>query len=128
MFAIVDISGKQFKVQPGDELHVPRQKVEPGKRVSYDRVLLLDNGKKVKVGTPTVSGSKVEATVVEHGRGEKVMVFKKKRRKRYRVKNTHRQDFTLIRVESVKEKAPQKPKASATKKSSPKKPKTAKGD
>jgi len=114
MYAIVSISGKQFRVEPGDEVQVPHQNMEPGKKVIYDRVLLVNTGAKIKVGTPTVSGSTVEATVIEHGRSEKITVFKKKRRKRYRVKNTHRQGFTKIRVDSVKEKAVKK-KTSTTK-------------
>lgn len=123
MYAIVNISGKQFRVESGDELQIPHQDVEPGKKVIYKHVLLLNNGKEIKVGRPTVSGSIVEATVVEHGRGKKVTVFKKKRRKGYRVKNTHRQEFTKIHVDSVKEKATKK-KTSNTKKTSTAKAKT----
>lgn len=128
MYAIVNISGKQFKVQAGDQLMVPHQNVEPGKKVVYDRVLLLDTGKTVKVGTPVVKGSTVEATVVEHNRTEKIPVFKKKRRKGYRVKNTHRQEFTTIKVESVKEKVASKKKGATTKKSPPKKSEATAGD
>lgn len=128
MYAIVNISGKQFKVQAGDELQVPHHNVEPGKKVIYDRVLLVDNGKRVKVGTPTIPGSKVEATVVDHGRTAKVPVFKKKRRKGYRVKNTHRQEFTRIRVDSVKEKTPSKARTAKTKKSTAKKSKSSEGE
>ena len=102
MYAIVDISGKQFRAEEGLELKVPHQREEEGKKISFDRVLLLDDGSDdVKVGQPTVSGSAVEATVLEHGRDRKVPVFKKKRRKGYRVKNTHRQEFTVIRVENI---------------------------
>jgi len=118
MYAIVNISGKQFRVEPGDELQIPHQDVEPGKKVIYKHVLLLNNGKEIKVGRPTVSGSAVEATVVEHGRGKKVTVFKKKRRKGYRVKNTHRQEFTKIHVDSVKEKATKKKTSTAKAKTS----------
>lgn len=113
MYAIVDISGKQFRAEEGLELKVPHQREEEGKKISFDRVLLLDDGNDIKVGQPTVSGSAVEATIVEHGRDRKVPVFKKKRRKGYRVKNTHRQEFTLIRVENIK--------SGASKKSAPKK-------
>tara|TARA_B100001750_G_scaffold28753_1_gene19186 strand:- start:178 stop:546 length:369 start_codon:yes stop_codon:yes gene_type:complete len=102
MYAIVDISGKQFRAEEGLELKVPHQREEEGKKISFDRVLLLDDGSDVKVGQPIVSGSAVEATVLEHGRDKKVPVFKKKRRKGYRVKNTHRQEFTVIRVENIK--------------------------
>tara|TARA_Y100000590_G_scaffold468916_1_gene653814 strand:+ start:10386 stop:10754 length:369 start_codon:yes stop_codon:yes gene_type:complete len=117
MYAIVDISGKQFRAEEGLELKVPHQKEEEGKKISFDRVLLFDDGSDIKVGQPTVSGSAVEATVLEHGRDKKVPVFKKKRRKGYRVKNTHRQEFTLIRVENIK--------SGTSKKSSPKKSKDA---
>lgn len=108
MYAIVDISGKQFRAEQGGELKVPFQREETGKKVSFDRVLLLDDGKAVTVGQPTVSGSKVEATILEHGRDGKVPVFKKKRRKGYKVKNMHRQQFTLIRVEAIKKEASEK--------------------
>ncbi|HHZ79852.1 MAG TPA: 50S ribosomal protein L21 [Candidatus Marinimicrobia bacterium] len=102
MYVIVDISGKQFRAEEGQELKVPHQKEKPGKKVFFERVLLVDNGKGVAVGQPIVTGSKVEATILEHGRGKKVPVFKKKRRKGYKVKNTHRQEFTLIRVDNIK--------------------------
>ena len=128
MYAIVTISGKQFRVKPGDALQVPRQPVESGKKVTYDRVLLVVDGKKINVGTPIVSGTSIEATVVEHGRGRKITVFKKKRRKGYRVKNTHRQEFTMIRVDSVKKKAARKPRSSATGKSVAKKPVAVEGE
>ncbi|MFQ6615499.1 MAG: 50S ribosomal protein L21 [Fidelibacterota bacterium] len=104
MYAIVDISGKQFLVEPGAQMDVPRQSVDPGKKVTLDTVLLLDNGKNVHVGKPTVKQSSVEVTVIEHGKTAKIPVFKKKRRKGYRVKNTHRQDFTRIRVDTIKQK------------------------
>ncbi|MEE9167211.1 MAG: 50S ribosomal protein L21 [Candidatus Neomarinimicrobiota bacterium] len=130
MYAIVNISGKQFMVEPGDELQVPRHNLEPGKKVKYDHVLLVGNDKKIKVGTPSVKGSTVQATVLDHGKTKKVPVFKKKRRKGYRVKNTHRQEFTRIRVDSVKEKAPSKARAPAKKKSTTKttKNKASKGE
>ncbi|MBC8175211.1 MAG: 50S ribosomal protein L21 [Candidatus Marinimicrobia bacterium] len=115
MLAIVDISGKQFKVEPGLELRVPLQNMKVGEKVSYDRILLLDNDKKVKVGTPTVINTTIEATVLEHGRSKKIIVFKKKRRKGYQTKNSHRQGYTLIRVDSIKEKATKKAKTSTKK-------------
>ncbi|MFQ6673847.1 MAG: 50S ribosomal protein L21 [Fidelibacterota bacterium] len=117
MYAIVNISGRQFRVEPGDRVMVPHQSADPGEKITFDTVLLMDDGKKVKVGTPRVPSSTVEATVLEHGRTKKVPVFKKKRRKGYRVKNTHRQDFTLIRVDSIKQKAAKKSKASPAKQS-----------
>lgn len=129
MYAIVDISGKQFLVEPGAELDIPRQAVDPGNKVTLDSVLLLDDGKKVQVGKPTVKQSAVEVTVVEHGKTAKIPVFKKKRRTGYKVKNTHRQDFTRIRVETIKEtKTARKPAASSKKKTTRKTTKAAKGD
>ncbi len=101
MFAIVDISGQQFKVQSNDELFVHRLDAEEGKKVKFDNVLLVDNDGKVSLGTPTVKGVKVEATVLEHLKGDKVIVFKKKRRKGYRVKNGHRQHLTKIKIDSI---------------------------
>lgn len=120
MYAIVDISGKQFLVEPGREIDVPHQDVDPGKTVTLDSVLLLDNGKKVQVGRPSVKQSAVEATVIEHGRTAKIPVFKRKRRKGYKVKNTHRQDFTRIRIDAIS--------PSSKKKTTAKKPAPAKGD
>ncbi len=102
MYAIVAVSGMQFRVEEGQELEVPKLAVEPGQKVEFDQVLLVSQPGKVRVGQPTVAGAKVSATVVEHGRSPKVVVFKKKRRKGYRVKRGHRQDFTRIRVEGIK--------------------------
>ncbi len=100
MEAIVEIAGFQFRVHPEDELYVPRLKAEPGSEVTFDRILYLRDGEKVAIGTPYLSGQ-VRATVVEHGKGEKVIVFKKKRRKGYRVKNGHRQPYTQIKIEAI---------------------------
>lgn len=105
MYAIVQISGYQYRVEPGLVLTVPRQHVDEGGRVIYSDVLLFDDGKKVKIGSPTVPNTVVDATVIEHGRGPKVIVFKKKRRKGYKKKNTHRQDYSKIEVKSIKTKA-----------------------
>tara|TARA_B100000315_G_scaffold188911_1_gene178698 strand:+ start:29935 stop:30330 length:396 start_codon:yes stop_codon:yes gene_type:complete len=105
MYAIVQISGNQYRVEPGLVLTVPRQHVDEGGKVTYSDILLFDDGKKLKIGTPTVPNTTVEATIIEHGRGPKVIVFKKKRRKGYKKKNTHRQDYTKIEVKSIKAKA-----------------------
>jgi large subunit ribosomal protein L21 len=102
MYAIVAVGGKQFRVEEGQELEVPKLAAEPGGKVELDQVLLISQPGKVQVGQPTVAGAKVSATVVEHGRGKKVVVFKKKRRKGYRVKRGHHQEFTRIRVEGIK--------------------------
>ena len=102
MYAIVDIAGKQFKVQKDQKLYVHRLQEEEGKKVKLDQVLLIDNDGKVKVGTPKVSGASVEAKVLQHLKGDKVIVFKKKRRKGYKVRNGHRQHLTQIQIENIK--------------------------
>ncbi|MDD3095964.1 MAG: 50S ribosomal protein L21 [Candidatus Neomarinimicrobiota bacterium] len=101
MYAIVEISGKQFKVSESNVLKVPLQNAEPNDKLQFKNVMLLDNEGEVSVGTPFIKNALVTATVVEHGRDRKVIVFKKKRRKDYKVKRGHRQGFTMIRVESV---------------------------
>ena len=102
MYAIVEISGKQFRVQEKDRLFIPRQDAEVNKTVSFDRVLLLADGDKVQVGTPTLKGAAVKAKVIDQVKADKVFVFKKKRRKRYKVKRGHRQPYTQIEVASIK--------------------------
>lgn len=100
MYAIVDISDKQFKVQKDAKLYVPRQQAEVGDTLTFDRVLLV-SGDDVQVGTPTVPGATVTATVLDHVKGDKIVVFKKKRRKGYRVKNGHRQPYTQISIDAL---------------------------
>lgn len=100
MYAIVEVSGKQFKVQQDDKLYIPRQQAEIGDTLTFDRVLLV-SGDDIQVGQPTVSGASISAKVLDHVKGDKVIVFKKKRRKGYRVKNGHRQPYTRISVEAV---------------------------
>lgn len=101
MFAIVTIAGQQFKVEEGQELFVHQLEATEGDCLSFDQVLLIDNGGKVSVGTPVLSTAKVNATVLGHQKGDKVIVFKKKRRKGYRKKNGHRQAFTKIKIDSI---------------------------
>ena len=101
MFAIVEIAGQQFKVESDQEVFVHRLDAKEGDSISFDNVLLTSDGKKVNIGSPMVSGAKVKATVLEHVKGDKVIVFKKKRRKGYRVKNGHRQSFSKIKVDSI---------------------------
>lgn len=108
MNAVVEISGKQFKVAKDSKLYVHRLDAKEGSKVSFENVLLLDNGSKVFVGTPTVKGASVEAKVVKHLKDDKVIVFKKKRRKGYKVKNGHRQALTEIVIEKVSEKTAKK--------------------
>ena len=97
MIAIVNIQGQQFKVKQGQEIFVHRLKEDEGSSVTFDEVLLSGT----TVGTPTISGASVKATVLEHVQGDKVIVFKKKRRKGYRVKNGHRQAFSKIKIDSI---------------------------
>jgi len=101
MYAIVEIAGQQFKVAKDQKLFVHRLQDKEGSKVSFDKVYLLDDGKKVTVGAPAISGAVVEAKVVSHLKGDKVIVFKKKRRKGYRVKNGHRQALTELMVEKI---------------------------
>jgi large subunit ribosomal protein L21 len=103
MYAIVEIAGQQFKVNKDQKIFVHRQEGEVGDKLSFDRVYLIDNENDIKVGTPVVSGALVEASIVSHVRGDKVLVFKKKRRKSYQKLNGHRQDFTQILIEGITE-------------------------
>ena len=119
MYAIVDIAGQQFKVEKDQKLYVHRLEGEEGKQVSFDKVLLIDTGSKVSVGEPVVKGASVDAKIVAHVKGDKVLVFKKKRRKGYQKLNGHRQQFTQIQIEGISEKAAAKPKAAAEKNEAP---------
>ncbi|MBO8446219.1 MAG: 50S ribosomal protein L21 [Bacteroidetes bacterium] len=101
MYAIVEIAGQQFKVTKDQKVFVHRLNNERGDVVEFDNVLLIDQDGKVKVGTPVVEGAKVTAEVVSHVKGDKVIVFKKRRRKGYRVKNGHRQCFTELVIKDV---------------------------
>ncbi|GIV61737.1 MAG: 50S ribosomal protein L21 [Rhodothermaceae bacterium] len=101
MYAIVEIAGKQFKVRENDKLYVPRQQADVDTTLTFDRVLLVSNGDQIQVGTPVVEGATVEARVLDHVKADKVLVFKKKRRKRYKVKRGHRQPYTQIEIRSV---------------------------
>ena len=113
MYAIVEIAGHQFKVEKDQRVFVNRLQTEEGKKVSFDNVLLLGDGDNVTVGAPAIDGAQVSAKVLKHLKGDKVIVFKKKRRKGYRVKNGHRQSLTEIVIESIA--------ASGAKKAAPKK-------
>ena len=102
MYAVFRTGGKQFRAEPGTRLRIPSLDVEPGDSVVFDQVLLAgDSDDAVHVGTPTLEGASVKAEVIRHGRGKKIIVFKRKRRKGYRRKQGHRQDFTEIRVDEV---------------------------
>ena len=101
MYAIVEISGKQFKVEKKQKLFVNRIDAEEGKKVSFDNVLMFNDGNKLSIGSPVVSGVKVDAKVLKHLKSDKVIVFKKKRRKGYKVKNGHRQQITQIEINDI---------------------------
>ena len=118
MYAIVEIAGQQFKVEKDQHVFVHRLEDKEGSKVEFDKVLLIDNNGKVNVGAPVISGAKVTAKVLSHEKGDKVIVFKKKRRKGYKVKNGHRQSFSKIEIQSIVEKAKAKAKKTATKDSS----------
>ncbi len=101
MYAVFRTGGKQFRAEPGGTLRVPTLDAEAGDTITFDEVLLTSDGEDVSVGTPIVDGAAVRAEVVDHGRGKKVIVFKRKRRKGYRRKQGHRQGYTEIRVDEI---------------------------
>ena len=101
MFAVIDISGQQLKVSPLDKLYVPKLSQEVGSTVSFDRVLLIADEKNIKVGNPTVKGMAVQAKVLDHVKDDTVIVFKKKRRKGYRLRRGHRQQYTQIEITKI---------------------------
>jgi len=122
MYVIAEISGKQFKLAEGNVLNVPVQNAEVNDKLDFPNVMLLDNDGDVKIGTPFVKDVKVSAVVLEHGRDRKVIVFKKKRRKDYKVKRGHRQGYTKIRVESIVTGGAKAAKAETVKKTTSTKP------
>jgi len=131
MYAIVEIAGQQFKVAKDQKVYVHRLQDKEGSKVSFDNVLLVSDGEKVTLGAPAIEGAKVTAKVLEHLKGDKVIVFKKKRRKGYKKKNGHRQFLTEIQIDGIavggakKKAAPKKEaadeEAAAPKKAAPKK-------
>ena len=126
MYAVVEIQGSQFKVKKDQKLFVNRIDAKERSKVSFDNVLLVDDGKKVQVGKPNLSGKSVEAKVIAHKKDDKVIVFKKKRRKGYKVKNGHRQAITEIIIQGISEKkTSQKKEAETTKKTTAAKKTTA---
>lgn len=102
MYAIVDIAGKQFKVEKDSFVYAPLLEGEAGSKVDFDQVLFVDNDGKAQVGAPLLKGAKVSGKILEHVKGDKVIVFKKKRRKGYKKKNGHRQDFSKVLIEDIK--------------------------
>lgn len=101
MYAIVEIAGQQFKVEENKYIYTNKLNAEEGASVEFDKVLLLDTDAQVEVGVPVVAGAKVTGKVLGHVKGEKVIIFKKKRRKGYKVKNGHRQQFTKVLIEGI---------------------------
>ena len=101
MYAIIDIAGKQFKVAKDQYIYAPKLDGEAGSAVSFDNVLLLDNEGTIDIGAPTLKGIKVSGKILEHVKSNKVIIFKKKRRKGYQVKNGHRQQFTKVQIENI---------------------------
>ncbi len=127
MYAIVEIAGQQFKVAKDQKVYVHRLKEDEGKKVTFHNVLLLEDGKNITIGAPAIDGAAVEAKVVKHLKGDKVIVFKKKRRKGYRKKNGHRQYLTELVIEGIVAKGAKKAspkKAAAPKAAAPKKEET----
>ena len=113
MYAIIELSGKQFRIEPKKELKVPKQPGDIGDKITVDRVLYFDNGKEKLIGTPLIKDIVFNGKIVSHGRDKKIIVYKMKRRKRYRRKHGHRQDFTLVAFDDL---AITKKKLSSTKK------------
>jgi len=101
MYAIVDIAGQQFKVQKDQKIFVHRLEAEEGTEMNFDKVLLVDNEGKVTIGSPNVENAKVTAKVLDHVKGDKVIIFKKRRRKGYQMKRGHRQQFTQIQIGEI---------------------------
>ena len=102
MYAIVETGSKQYRVSPGDTLTIERLPAEAGQSVTFDRVLLVNDGGKVAVGSPTVAQATVVANVVEHKRGEKKLTFKMRRREGYHKSIGHRQELTVVKIEEIK--------------------------
>ena len=101
MYAIVNISGKQFKASSGTRAKVPKQKGEAGANLTFNQVMLINDGKESQFGTPNISGASVTAEIIEHGRDKKILIYKKKRRKGYQRKNGHRQLYTEIEFKTI---------------------------
>ena len=125
MHALIEYAGKQFKVEAGSSIRVPHLRGKVGSKVNIDKILYFDDGKNKTVGTPLVNGAKIDGKITSHGRGRKVVVFKFKRRKGYQNKNTHRQDYTILKIGKLsvikKQGATKKPSANASKKTEDKK-------
>ncbi|MDP3352828.1 MAG: 50S ribosomal protein L21 [Flavobacteriaceae bacterium] len=121
MYAIVEIAGQQFKVTKDQKVYVHRLQAEAGSKISFDKVLLIDDNGAVTIGAPAIEGAEISAKILEHLKGDKVIVFKKKRRKGYKVKNGHRQYLTEIQIEGISANGSEKKEVVSTKKAAPKK-------
>jgi large subunit ribosomal protein L21 len=110
MYAIVEIAGQQFKVEQNDEIFVHRLEGDPGTKLEFDKVLLVDNDGKISVGKPLVEGTSISGKILDHVRGDKVVIFKKKRRKGYEKESGHRQDFSKVLIENISVKGATKAK------------------
>ena len=110
MYAIIEACGRQYKVQEGETVYFEKIDTEEGKKVSFDKVVLVSNDGKIQVGNPYVAGAKVEGKVVSNGRGKKILVFKYKAKKNERKTRGHRQDYTKVEISSIKVKAEKKEK------------------
>ena len=101
MYAILDVNNRQYKVKQGQEIYVDLQSAEVGAKLTFSKILLADNEGTVRVGTPNLPNASVSAEVLDHVKGDKVIIFKKKRRKGYRLKKGHRQQFTKVRIDRI---------------------------
>jgi len=101
MYAIIETGGKQYKVREGDVITIERLKASVGETVAFDKVLMLSDGETVQIGAPVLEGAKVFGTVVENGKGKKIIIFKYKAKKNYRKKQGHRQPYTMVKIESL---------------------------
>ena len=101
MYAIVEIAGKQFKVTKDIYIYTPTMNEEVGSSVLFDKILLLQNDQDIQIGVPTVAGAKIEGKVIEHVKGDKIIVFKRKRRKGYKTKQGHRQGYTKVLIQNI---------------------------
>ena len=136
MYALIEFAGKQFRIEEGSSIKVPYVDGKVGSKVNFEKIIYMDDGKNKMVGTPIVTGAKIDGKIVSHGREQKLVVFKFKRRKGYQKKNTHRQEYSILKVgkvgkakkvakkesaKPVKSKSSPKKEAMAKKKTAPKK-------
>ena len=125
MIAVLNIDGRQLKVKKNQEVYVGRLNGKEGDKITFDEIVMIENGDKISIGQPTIEGAQVKASIIQHLKDDKVIVFKKKRRKGYKTKNGHRQMLTKLKIDSISEKSPVKKTATATKKTATATKKTA---